>query len=82
MPNVLLLPPGLNFTAQRILRTSQIPGSADNDINVLLNIVQPLIWQRLTDSDAYFLGRLKMGLMGLDRMAPEMDFYQDETSKD
>ena len=82
MPNVLLIPPGLNFTAQRILRTSQIPGSADNDVNVLQNIVTPLVWQRLSDADAWFLGALKKGLMGLDRMAPEMDFYQDETSKD
>lgn len=82
MANVLIIPPALNFTTQRILRSSQIPGSADNDVNVLMNIVTPLVWQRLSDSDGWFLGALKMGLMGLDRMAPEMDFYQDETSKD
>ena len=82
MANVLLIPPALNFTTQRILRSSQIPGSADNDVNVLLNIVTPIVWQRLSDSDGWFLGALKMCLMGLDRMAPEMDFYQDETSKD
>jgi hypothetical protein len=41
-----------------------------------------MLWQRLSDTDGWFLGCLKMGLMGLDRMAPEMDFYQDETNKD
>ena len=82
MPNVLLIPPALNFTARRILETVQIPGSADNDVNVLKGIVTPLLWQRLSDTDGWFLGALKMGLMGLDRMAPEMDFYQDETNKD
>ena len=82
MPDALVIPPALNFTSQRILRSSQIPGSADNDVNVLANIVTPLVWQRLTDADGWFLGALKMGLMGTDRMAPELDFYQDETSKD
>ena len=82
MPNVLLVPPALKFTSDRILKTSAIPGSADNDVNVLNNIVQTMVWQRLSDADGWFLGALKMGLMGTDRMAPEFDFYQDETSKD
>lgn len=82
MPDTLLIPPALKFTAQKILDTVQIPGSADNDINVLRNIVTPLIWPRLSDSDGWFLGKKKAGLMGLTRMEPEFDFYQDETNKD
>ena len=82
MPNVLVIPPQLKFTADRILKSTNIPDSADNDINAMYGIVQPQVWQRLSDSDGWFLGVRNMGLMGTDRMAPELDFYQDETSKD
>ncbi len=82
MPNILLIPPQLKFTADRILKSTNIPESADNDINAMQNLVTPLVWQRLSDSDGWYLGLLKGGLMGTDRMAPEFDFYQDETSKD
>lgn len=82
MPDTLLIPAGLRFTADRILKSQLYPGSADNDINTLNGIVTPLIWQRLSDTDGWFLGNKDKGLMGLDRMAPEFDFYQDETSKD
>lgn len=82
MPNVLIAHPSLRFTCDRVLKSANIPGSADNDINAMQNLVTPMYWQRLTDTDGWFLGALKMGLMGLDRMAPEFDFYQDETSKD
>jgi hypothetical protein len=82
MPNILLIPPYLKFTSDRILKSTNIPDSADNDINAMQNLVTPMVWQRLSDSDGWFLGALKRGLMGTDRMAPEFDFYQDETSKD
>jgi len=82
VPDTLLYNPALNFTAKRILQSTQIPGSADNDVNVLQNILTPIMWQRISGSDDWFLGCKKKGLMGLDRMAPEMDFYQDETNKD
>jgi phage major head subunit gpT-like protein len=82
MPNVLLIPAQLKFTADRILKSTNIPESADNDINALHGLVTPMVWQRLSDTDGWFLGVLKRGLMATDRMAPELDFYQDETSKD
>ena len=81
-PDTLLIPPALRFTAQRILDTALIPDSMDNDINVLKSIVTPLEWPRLTDTDGWFLLKKKGGLMALNRMEPEFDFYQDETNKD
>lgn len=82
MPNVLLIPPALRFTAQEILNSTLIPGSMDNDTNVLAGIVQPVSWAYLTDTDGWFLGRLKQGLMATDRQDVDLDFWQDETNKD
>jgi len=82
LPDVLLIPPALKFTAQEILNTTLIPNSADNTTNVLAAIVEPLEWAYLTDTDGWFLGRRKMGLMATQREDVTIDFWQDETSKD
>ena len=80
--DVLLIPTALRFTAQVLLETTLIPGSMDNDTNVVKAIVSPLDWSYLTDSTGWFLGAKKMGLMATDREDVTMDFWQDETSKD
>jgi len=80
--DVLLIPPALTFTARVILETTLIPDSAENDVNVLKSIVQPLEWAYLTDSDGWFLGKLKNGLMATEREDVALDFWQDETNKD
>lgn len=77
-PDTLLIPPALRFTAQEILSGSLIPDSMDNTINVLRAIVQPMVWYYLTDTDGWFLGKAKMGLMATDREDVSLDFYQDE----
>lgn len=81
-PDTLLIPPALLFTAKVILANTAIPGSTDNDVNVLANLVNPIVWPRLTDTDAWFLGKAKSGLMGTNRQEAIMDAYQDETNKD
>lgn len=81
-PDTLLIPPALKFTAAVILRTSTIPGSQDNDVNVLETIVSPLEWSYLTDTDGWFLGKRKMGLMATDREGVNLDFWMDEENKD
>jgi hypothetical protein len=82
MPNVLLMPPAQKFTAQVILETTTIPGSQDNDTNVLASIVSPMEWSYLTDTDGWFLGILKQGLLATDREGVSLDFWQDETNLD
>ena len=81
-PDTLLIPSALRFTAAAILNSTLIPGSTDNDTNVLANIVNPMEWQRLSDTDGWFLGKKGQGLMATDRESAVMDFWQDETSKD
>lgn len=82
VPDTLLIPPALIFTSKVILANTAIPGSFDNDINVLANIVNPIVWPRLSDATGWFLGCKKKGIMGLERQDAIFDFYQDETSKD
>ena len=53
----LIVPPSLEFLAERLIKSSGLPGSTDNDTNPIKSrrtwdiIVNP----RLTDSDAWFL---------------------------
>ena len=80
-PDTLLHPSALTFTAKTILESDRIVGSANNDINVTQNLVQPLEWQYLTDTDGWFLGVKKQGLVFLERKSPVIDFFQDEKDK-
>jgi hypothetical protein len=81
-PDVLLIATGLKFTAQEILNSTLIPSSMDNTTNVLAAIVSPMEWAFVSDSDGWYLGKKKMGLMATDRQDVMLDFWQDETSKD
>ena len=81
-PDTLLINPALKFTAQEILESEKIPGSQDNDINVLRTIVSPLEWSYISGTDDWFLGNRGQGLMATDRENVTLDFWQDETNKD
>lgn len=78
MPDVLVVPPALYFTARRILESEKIPGSANNDTNVLAKIVDLEVWQYLTDTNAWFLGKRKKGLKTINRQKYAIDFFYDE----
>lgn len=70
---VLIVPPALEFAAERILKSQLRPGTADNDVNALARrkwnvIVNPY----LTDSDAWFIqdaNKKRHGLMSYTRVA-------------
>ncbi len=63
----LIVPPALEFTAARILNSTLLPGSADNDTNALKNrrkftlVVNP----HLSDDDTWFLLASDKGRHGL-----------------
>lgn len=81
MPNVILVPPALLFDARVILESMLLPGSGNNDKNVLANLVTPIPWHYLTDTDAWFLGVRQRGIKYLNRKEPVIDFYYDEDDK-
>jgi len=80
IPDTLLVPGALTFTAQEILNTTNIPNSQDNTTNVLSSIVGLTTWQRLTDVDGWFLGQKKKGLMATEREGVSLDFWRDEVN--
>ena len=79
-PDVLLIPPALKFTAQEILNSVTVPLATANTsmVNVLASIVDAMDWSYLTDTDGWFLGKRKAGLMATDREDVSLDFYKDE----
>jgi hypothetical protein len=81
-PDVILHPNALRWTVQEILNTTLIPYSMDNTTNVISSIVVPMEWRFLADTDAWFLGKKKQGLMATERENVSMDFWQDEETMD
>jgi len=55
----LVVPPELQYTAVRLLRTPSRTGTADNDINAVKSLgifaSDPVVLTRLTDADAWFV---------------------------
>lgn len=74
MPKALVVPTQLNFVAQKIIKTPNAVGSADNDINPIPGqnldlVVSPY----LTDTDAWFLTTdVDNGLTWYNRRAAEI----------
>ena len=56
-PDMLLVPPELERTATQIVSERAIyePGSAQYDVNMFSGRFRPVVWDRLTDSNAWFL---------------------------
>lgn len=76
MPRCLVVPTGLNFRARKILESSYVTQSADNDINPIPGLFADLVvspW--LTDTDAWFIRTDAEGLRFFRREATEI--YRD-----
>lgn len=73
---VLYVPPELEFTAARILKSTGLPGSADNDINAIKSLRDITVVKNvyLTDTDAWFLlaGNKNHGFRSYTRKGIEM----------
>lgn len=56
LPKCLVVPTQLNFRARKLMESSYVTGSADNDVNPLMGLFQDLIVSPyLTDNDAWFV---------------------------
>lgn len=53
--NRLLVPNELMYTAQKILRTSGEVGTDANTINPMMGSLEAVVWDYLTDADAWFV---------------------------
>ena len=54
-PRYLLAPPDLAFTAQLITESTQAPGTANNDVNVLRGALETVVVPQWTDANNWYL---------------------------
>lgn len=62
----LLVPPDLEFTARVLTQSVQVPGSANNDANVLRGLVEPLVVPQFTDTNNWYLLADPVAIEGLE----------------
>jgi phage major head subunit gpT-like protein len=55
MPDVLVVPRALEYTAEKIIKTVNMPGNNFNDINPMQGKFKVIILDYLTDNDSWFL---------------------------
>lgn len=55
MPKTLLVPVELQYTAQVIMRTTQVLGNNNNDINPIAGTLDIVVWPYLTSALAWFV---------------------------
>lgn len=54
-PDTLVVPPALRREALEITKSSKIPGTADNEINIFQGTLKVIDWDYLTSATAWFL---------------------------
>lgn len=84
-PRRLVIPPQLEPTAVRLLKTELRPGTAMNDVNAILSTQGGipdgyLNWNYLTSAFSWFLLTDQPGLIHMDRVAYESDMSVDFTT--
>ena len=78
--DTLLVPPNLEETANIICKTDREVGSANNDINWNRNRYRVLVWNRLTDTNNWFVmdsKYMKLFLKWFDRIPTEFNKDKD-----
>ena len=77
-PGYLLVPPELEFTAKKLIRSTLVPGSGNNDVNVLKGIVEVVVEPLLTDANNWYVvakpssvATIEVGFLG-GRQSPEV----------
>ena len=81
-PDMLLVPPELERTATQLVSERAIyePNSAQYDVNMFSGRFRPVVWDRLTDSNAWFLidsTLMKQHLLWQWRIRPEFAQAED-----
>ena len=81
-PDMLLVPPELERTATQLVSERAIyePGSAQYDVNMFSGRFRPVVWDRLSDSNAWFLvdsTLMKQHLIWQWRIKPEFAEAED-----
>lgn len=83
MPNALIVPPALEYTARRITQSELDPGSANNDINAVRGMLEVIVNPYLTDdSDAWWVADTSLGgIIAYDSGLPTLETFYDPIKK-
>ena len=79
--DTLLFPPHLDRAAKKLLGSDKEPDTDNNAINPYEGRLNPVKWHFLTDTDAWFAGVAKRGVVMGDRQDPEIRMFIDERSR-
>lgn len=74
-PNAILYGRKLNFAVRRLLESTRIPGSNNNDENVLSRIVEPIQDRYFSDEDGFVLLQTKKDIDFLKRQEPKIEIW-------
>jgi hypothetical protein len=83
-PDTLLVPPGLEFAAKTIINSNLVPGSANNDANVVAGALDVAVWRFLSDSasaSAWWVGSRGKGIKCRDSGAPAIAYQVDQVKR-
>lgn len=83
-PKTLVVPADLRFTADKLIRSNYVVGSANNDVNPAHGMLDVETWTYLTDSDAWFLfaDKSNHNMILYDREPFWTDYEYDFDTKD
>jgi len=76
--DTLLFPQHLESAALKLLKSEKEPGTDANAINPFANRLRPIKWRFLTDTDAWFVGVAKEGVVMGNRQDPEINMFIDQ----
>jgi len=74
-PDTIIVPPGLEYTARTILNSTQVTGSANNDVNPIAGSLNIVVWNALDDAasaSSWWVVQRGRGLRIYDSGAPRM----------
>lgn len=77
-PDILIVPPQLEWLATELTKSAQKVGTSDNDVNSLAGRLKIMVYDYLTDTDAWFVVDSKRhGLNFFWRVKPEFERSTD-----
>jgi hypothetical protein len=83
-PDTLMVPPALEYTARTILESVNLPGSGNNDANVVRGALELIVNPALTDAAsaaAWWVGERGRGVEVVDSGAPRIEVSYDAKRK-
>jgi hypothetical protein len=82
VPDVIVVPTGLEYSARQLLSSVNLPGSANNDVNPIAGMLEPIVWRFLSTAAAWYVGQSRMGVRVYDSGAPVLESYYDADTQE